>query len=148
MRLPAWPQAREARRALAGFGLASHDGHDVTLHVTGWDARLLRRRLAIVLAGVDDLKTEWAATSELAAYCWDRQAADGEEPDPADVLAEVEAIMRRAVPLPHSAPGVTDIGVLLELIDAAEDAYERLIAEHIDYAEHTIAHRAGTHHFL
>ena len=56
--------------------------------------------------------------------------------------------MRRAVPLPHSAPGVTDIGVLLELIDAAEDAYERLIAEHVDFAEQTIAHRAGTHHFL
>src|SRR5690242_12433912 len=82
VRLPAWPQAREARRALAGFGLASRDGRNVTLHVTGWDVRLLRRRLAIVLAGVDDLKTEWAATWELAGYCYERQAADGDEPDP------------------------------------------------------------------
>jgi hypothetical protein len=148
VRLSGWPRAGEARRALACFGLASCDGHNVSLHVTGWDVRLLRRRLAIVLAGVDDLKTEWSATSELAGYCYDRRAVDGEEPDPADVLAEVEAIMRRAVPLPHSAPGVSDIGVLLELIDAAEDAYERLIAEHVDFAEQTIAHRAGTHDFL
>src|SRR4051794_20525828 len=83
---------------------------------------------------------EWQATSELATYCYDR-AASGEEPDPADVLADVESIMRRAVPLPHSFPSVADVDVLLELIDAAEDAYERLIAEHLDYAEKTLTGR-------
>jgi len=139
--LSSWPRAREARRALADFGLASCDGHDARLlYVTGWDVRLLRRRLATILAGVDDLKGEWQATSELATYCYDR-AASGGEPDPADVLADVESIMRRAVPLPHSFPSVADVDVLLELIDAAEDAYERLIAEHLDYAEKTLTRR-------
>lgn len=141
--LSSWPRAREARRALAEFGLASCDGHDARLHVTGWDDRLLRRRLATVLAGVDDLTIEWDATVELANYCYDRRAASGDEPDPVDVLAEVEATMRRAVPLPHHAPNVTDIEDLLQLIDAAEDAYERLIAAHVDHAEKTLDRRSA-----
>ena len=37
----------------------------------------------------------------------------------------------------HSDYGLSDL-----------DAYERLIAEHVDFAEQTIAHRAGRHHFL
>lgn len=141
--LSSWPRAQEARRALAEFGLASCDGQDARLHVTGWDGRLLRRRLAIVLAGVDDLTMEWDATVELTNYCYDRRVAAGVEPDPADVLADVEATMRRAVPLPHRAPNVSDIEDLLKLIDAAEDAYERLIGEHVDHAERALAGRAA-----
>jgi hypothetical protein len=140
VRLTSWPRVGEARRALTAFGLASCDGSDdVTLQVTGWDVRLLRRRLGTVLAVVDDLSGQWEATAELAEYCYDRRAVHGQEPDPADVLADVEAILRRAVPLPHPAPAVTDVDVLLELIEAAEDTYERRLAEHLDHAEGTIS---------
>ncbi|GAA3628929.1 hypothetical protein [Microlunatus ginsengisoli] len=139
VRLSSWRQRGEARRALTAFGLSSRDGSgDVTLQVTGWDGRLLRRRLGSLLALVDDLGGEWETTVELAEYCYDRRAVHGLEPDPADVLADVEAILRRAVPLPHPVPAVTDVDVLLELIDAAEDTYERRLAEHLDHAERAI----------
>lgn len=141
--LSSWPRAQEARRALAEYGLAACDGTDAKLHVTGWDDRLLRRRLATVLAGVDDLTVEWDATAELANYCYDRHAASGEDPDPADVLADVEATMRRAVPLPHRAPNVSNVADLLNLIDAAEDAYERLIGQHVDHAEKVLVQRCS-----
>lgn len=139
--LSSWPRANEARRALADLGISASDAHDARLHVTGWDTRLLRRRLGTVLAGVDDLNIEWDATAELANYHYDRRAGTGEEPDPADVLADVEATMRRAVPLPHTAPNVTDTATLLDLIEAAEDAYEQLIGRHIEHAEKALARR-------
>lgn len=139
--LSSWPRANEARRALADLGIAATEAHDAKLHVTGWDARLLRRRLATVLAGVDDLTIEWDATAELANYHYDRHAQAGEEPDLADVLADVEATMRRAMPLPHTAPHTTDPATLLNLIEAAEDAYEQLISQHIEHAEKTLARR-------
>lgn len=136
-----WPRASEARRALAELGISANEAHDARLHVTGWDTRLLRRRLGTVLAGVDDLTIEWDATAELANYHYDRRAQSGEEPDSADVLADVEATMRRAVPLPHTAPRAADPATLLDLIEAAEDAYEQLISRHIDHAEKTLARR-------
>lgn len=139
--LSSWSCAQEARRALAEFGLASCEGHDARLHVTGWDRRLLRRRLAVVLAGVDDLTVEWDATVELANYCYDRRAAVCDEPDLADVLVDVESTMRRAIPLPHRAPNVNDVEDLLQLVEVAEDAYERLIGEHVDHAERALAGR-------
>jgi hypothetical protein len=83
VRLSSWPRLSEARRALTAFGLSSCDGSvDVTLQVTGWDGRLLRRRLGSLLALVDDLGGEWEATVELAQYCYDRRAVHGVEPDP------------------------------------------------------------------
>lgn len=97
--------------------------------LSSWPAR--RRR--------NNLTTEWDATVELANYCYDRRLAAGDQPDPADVLADVEATMRRAVPLPHRAPNVPDVEDLLNLITAAEDAYEGLIGEHVDHAERALA---------
>jgi hypothetical protein len=55
--------------------------------------------------------------------------------DLADVLADVETTTRRSLPIRHTAPRGADADSLLELISAAEDAYERLINEHVDYAE-------------
>ena len=45
----------------------------------------------------------------------------------------------RPDPIPRRAPRVDDIDVLLDLITTAEDAYQQLIAEHIDYAERVLA---------
>jgi hypothetical protein len=144
IRLSSWPRATEAQRALADFGLTATDPRDSRLHVIGWDTRLLRRRLGTVLAGIDDLKVEWDATVELASYHYDRRVDAGEDPDMADVLGDVETTMRRALPIPHIAPSGADADSLLELISAAEDAYERLITEHVDYAERALAkHVAG-----
>ena len=56
-----------------------------------------------------------------------------------EVLADVENAMRSCVPIPRRAPRVDDINVLLDLITTAEDAYQQLIAEHIDYAERVLA---------
>jgi len=55
------------------------------------------------------------------------------------VLGDVETVMRSCVPLPHRAPQTDDVDTLLELITAAEDAYQQLIAEHITYAETVLA---------
>jgi hypothetical protein len=131
----------EAGRALTDFGLAVTHIEPTRLHVTGWDPRLLRRRLGGLLAAVDDLKIEWGATAELAAYFYDQRADRGEEPDPVDVLAEVETTMRRAVPIPHRTPHIDDVVSLLDLIAAAEDAYEQLIWRHVDHAERFLATR-------
>jgi len=51
------------------------------------------------------------------------------------VLADVEAALRAAIPLPHPAPHVVDLDSLLGLVAAAEDASERLIAAHLEHAE-------------
>lgn len=130
-----WARAREALRALNGYGLAGRDHEDGRLHVTGFDARLLRWRLGVLLAGVDDLSTEWDATAEMVRYHHDRRVDAGINPDPADILADVETAMRGCVPIPHRTPRVHDIDSLLQLIAAAEDAYQQLIGEHIDFAE-------------
>lgn len=139
VRLASWPRVQEALAALLAYGLSAIDRRDLRLQVTGWDARLLRRRLGTVLAGVDDLREEWDATGELVRYHYDRRAAAGEPPEPAEVLADVERTMREARPIPHVAPATSDIETLLQLVDAAEDAYQQLIDEHVEYAERVIA---------
>ncbi len=88
---------------------------------------------------MDDLKTEWDATAEMVCYHHDRRVTAGIDPDPAEVLADVETAMRRCVPIPHRAPHIQDMDSLLELITAAEDAYQQLIAEHVDYTERVLA---------
>jgi hypothetical protein len=128
--------AQAAAGALQAYGLAVTDRPECRLQITGWDWRLLRRRLGSVLAGVDDLRAEWDATAELVSYHYDRRARMVEEPDPAEVLADVEQVMRgAALPIPHTAPATRDVDVLLQLIDAAEQAYQQLLAEHLEYAE-------------
>jgi hypothetical protein len=142
--LPTRPRASSALRKLNAFGIGGHDLEDGRLHVTGWDSRLLHWRLGGLLAGVDDLKSEWSSTAELGYYHYDRRVAAGVDPDLAEVLADVEGVIRRCVPIPHQAPHSNDVAVLLELVAAAVDAYERLIAEHVDYAERALtAYIAG-----
>ena len=48
-----------------------------------------------------------------------------------DVHAQLETAMRSRMPIPHRAPRVQDVGSLLQLIAAAEDAYQQLIAQHV-----------------
>lgn len=139
VRMASWPRAREALTALNSHGISGHDCEDGRLHITGWDVRLLHWRLGALLAGVDDLTSEWDATADMVCYHHDRRVTAGVDPDPAEVLADVETAMRRCVPIPHRAPRVQDIDNLLELIAAAEDAYQQLIAEHVDYAERVLA---------
>ncbi len=142
VRMSSWPRAREALTGLNAHGLSGHDLEDGRLHVTGWDVRLLHWRLGALLAGVDDLKTEWDATAEMVCYHHDhhdRRVTAGVDPDPAEVLADVETAMRSCVPIPHRAPRVQDVDSLLQLIGAAEEAYQQLIAEHVDYAERVLA---------
>jgi hypothetical protein len=147
VRLSSWPRAREALTALNSHGVSGHDLEDGRLHLTGWDVRLLHWRLGALLAGVDDLKTEWDATAEMVCYHHDRRVAAGVDPDPAEVLADVETAMRSCVPIPHRAPRVQDVDSLLQLIAAAEDAYQQLIDEHVDYAERVLAdHTHGRQH--
>ena len=135
VRLSSPAGAREALTRLTGHGISAHDLEDGRLHATGWDVRLLHWRLGTLLSGIDDLTSEWDATAEMVAYHHDRRIAAGVDPDPAEVLADVETAMRSCVPLPHRAPRVQDVESLLQLISAAEDAYQPLIAEHVAYAE-------------
>lgn len=144
VRLATCPAARDALTALNAHGLSGHDLEDGRLHVTGWDIRLLHRRLGTLLAGIDDLTTEWDATAELVCYHHDRRIAAGTDADPADVLADVETVMRSCVPIPRRAPRVSDIDTVLQLVAAAEDAYQQLIARHINYAEQVLAEHAAT----
>lgn len=82
-RLRSGPRSQEAATALQAFGLAIADREDNRVQVTGWDARLLRRRLGALLAGVDDLQAEWDATAELVRYHRDRRVeVTGEDPNP------------------------------------------------------------------
>jgi hypothetical protein len=143
VRLSSWPRARESLTALNAHGIAGRDLEDCRLHVTGWDVRLLHRRLGILLAGIDDLQIEWDATAELVCYHHDRRINAGIDPDPADILADVETTMRSCVPIPHRAPRFEDVARMLDLIAAAEDAYQQLIAEHVDYAERILAARVS-----
>jgi hypothetical protein len=59
IRFQSHTRSQTALRALAELGLAADDRGEGRLHVTGWDPRLLRRRLGVLLAGVDDLRVEW-----------------------------------------------------------------------------------------
>ena len=140
-------RAATALNVINAHGIAGHDLEDGRLHVTGWDRRLLHWRLGALLAGVDDLQSEWIGTAELACYHYDRRLSVGVEPDWADVLADVEGVIRSCLPLPHQAPRSEDIGVLLELIAAAADAYERLVAEHVEYAEQVLAAYVDCRHY-
>lgn len=135
VRLASGSHALEAATALQAFGLAVSDREDNRVQAAGWDARLLRRRLGMLLAGVDDLQAEWDATAELVRYHRDRRVkVTGEDPDPSEVLADVERALRDARPIPHRCPNVTDVGSLLQLVDAAEDAYAQLIVRHVEHA--------------
>lgn len=127
-----------ALKALNAFGIGGHDLEDGRLHITGWDGQLLHWRLGGLLAGVDGLRSEWDSTAELVYYHYDRRIVAGVEPDMAEILADVEGVIRSCVPLPHQAPRTDDVGVLLELVAAAADAYEQLIAEHVEYAERVL----------
>ncbi len=138
VRMSSWPGANAALKALNAHGISGHDLGDGRLHVTGWDVRLLHWRLGALLAGVDDLTSEWDATAEMVCYHHDRRVDAGIEPDPAEVLADVESALRSCVPIPHRAPHIQDVDTLLELITAAEDAYQQLIAQHVDYAEQAL----------
>ncbi len=127
---------KRAAAALFEYGLVVIDRRDCRLQVTGWDARALRRRLGTVMAGVDDLRAEWEATAELARYHRDRRSAvSGQDPDDLEVLADVERTLRDAAPLPHTASGSSDVETLLQLIEASEAEYQRLIQAHVDHAE-------------
>ncbi len=128
-------QAGEVVKVLGAHGLSALDCGGGRAHVIGWDTRLLRWRLGVLLGGVDDLGAEWEATAEMTRYHHDRRVAAGESPEAWAVLGDVETAMRSCVPLPHRAPQTEDVEVLLELISAAEDAYQQLIAEHVTYAE-------------
>ena len=144
VRLASGPQSQEAATALQAFGLAVADREDNRVQVTGWDVRLLRRRLGTLLAGVDDLQAEWDATAELVGYHRDRRVeVTGEDPDPSEVLADVERALRDARPIPHRSPNVTDVDSLLQLVDAAEDAYAQLIVEHVEHAASVLEADAG-----
>lgn len=143
VRMSSWVRAQEAITALLTHGLSAIERSDGRLQVTGWDVRLLRRRLGMLLSGVDDLREEWDATAELTSYYRDRRIMAGQEPEQRDVLADVEKAMRGAVPIPHSAPAADGVDTLLQLIEAAEDAYQRLIVEHVAYASRVLASQAG-----
>lgn len=125
--------------ALRGRGLDAAEVNDHRLHVTGWDPRLLRWRLGSLLAAVDDLTDADDLTADLVRYHHDRRVAAGGEVEPWAVLADVEGTLRAATPLPHAAPRVADPDTLLALVAAAGDAYQRLVAGHLDRAERLLS---------
>jgi hypothetical protein len=53
-------------------------------------------------------------------------------------LGGVRLLACAAIPIPHRAPRLEDPTRMLELIAVAEDAYQQLIAEHIDFAERVL----------
>ena len=124
---------------LPSRGLDAAVVNDHRLHVTGWSVRLLRWRLGVLLAVVDDLTTAEDLTTDLVCYHHDRRVAPGEEVEGWAVLADVEATLRAATPLPHPAPRVTDLDTLLELTAAAGEEGQRLIGVHLDRAEQVLA---------
>lgn len=88
---------------------------------------------------MDDLTAAEDLTTDLVCYHHDRRAAaDGGEVEPWAVLADVEATLRAATPLPHPAPRVEDLDRLRDLVAAAWEARERLIAVHLDRAEQVL----------
>jgi len=124
-----------AVNGLRARGMAAVAVNDHRVHVTGWDVRLLRWRLGVLLAGIDTLTAHPDFTADLVGYHHDRRAAAGGPVEAWAVLTDVEATLRAATPLPHPAPHVNDLDSLLELVTAADDAHERWIGVHLDYAE-------------
>ena len=111
--LPAPAAVVAAVTALRARGLDTAGVNDHRVHVLGWNVRLLRWRLGVLLAAVDDL------TTDLVCYHHDRRITAGDEVEGWAVLADVEATLRAATPLPHPSPRVTDLDTLLELTAAA-----------------------------
>jgi len=142
--LPA-PAVHPAVAGLRARGLDTAAVNDHRVHVTGWDVRLLRWRLGMLLAGIDTLTAYPDLTGDLVGYHQHRHRAAGGPVEAWVVLAEVETVLRAATPLPHPPPPVDDVDGLLELVAAAEDAHERLIGVHLDSAEqHLTAYTAHT----
>ncbi len=137
---PAVPPAVAGLRAR---GLDAAGVNDHRVHVTGWEVRLLRWRLGVLLAGIDTLTAYSDLTGDLVGYHQHRRAAGGEPVEAWAVLADVEAALRAATPLPHPPPPVEDLDGLLELVTAAEDAHERLIGAHLDCAEQHLTASTG-----
>lgn len=104
--------------------------------------RLLHWRLGALLAAVDALTTGWDATAGLVCYHHDRRVTAGVDADPADILADVEDALRACRPIPNRAPRIDDVDSLHQLISAAEDAYQQLIARHVTYAEQVLTDHA------
>lgn len=104
-----WVRTAKPARAVAALnvlnahGIAGHDLENGGLHVTGWDLRLLHWRLGALLAGVDDLQSEWIGTAELACYHYDRRISVGVEPD----WAEAASRCRRRDPKLPTAPATS-----------------------------------------
>jgi len=128
---------------LRARGVAAGAVNDHRVHILGWDGRRLRWRLGVLLAAVDTLTATPDLTGDLVGYHHDRRAAGGGPVEAWAVLADVEAALRAATPLPHPTPHVEDLDSLLELIAAAEDASERLIAAHLNHAEQRLTTSAG-----
>jgi len=128
---------------LRARGIAAGAVNDHRIHITGWDVRLLRWRLGVLLAAVDTLTAASELTGDLVGYHQHRRAAAGGPVEAWAVLAEVEAALRAATPLPHPTPHVQDLDSLLELVAAAEDALERLIGVHLDHAEGLLTALSG-----
>ena len=120
---------------LRARGVAADAVNNHRIHITGWDVRLLRWRLGVLLAVVDTLTATSDLTGDLVGYHHDRRAAAGGPVEAWAGLADVEAALRAATPLPHSPSHVDALDSLLELVAAAEDAFERLIGVHLDHAE-------------
>jgi len=118
--------------------------NDHRVLVTGWEVRLLRWRLGVLLARIDTLTAYPDLTADLVDYHHDRHAAAGGPVEEAwAVLADVESALRAASPLPHPPPHVDDLDGLLGLVAAAEDAHERLIGAHLDCAEQHLTTNTG-----
>ncbi len=128
---------------LRGRGWDAVGVNDHRVHVTGWDVRLLRWRLGVLLAGIDTLTAYPDLTADLVGYHQHRHAAAGGPVEAWVVLAEVEAALRAASPLPHPPSHVDDLDGLLGLVAAAEDAHERLIGVHLDCAEQHLTAYTG-----
>ncbi len=137
--LPGSAAVTAAVTALRARGLDAAAVNDHRVHVTGWSVRLLRWRLGVLLAAIDDLTAATDLTTDLVCYQHDRRVAAGVEVEGWAVLVDVEAVLRAATPLPHSALRVEDLDTLLELTAAAEEGRERLIGVHLDRAEHILA---------
>ena len=137
--LPSPAAAAAAVTGLRTRGLDTARVNDLRLHVTGWDVRLLRWRLGVLLAAVDDLVAAVDLTTDLVCYHHDRRVEAGLEVEAWAVLADVEATLRAATPLPHPAPRVENVDTLLSLVTAADEAYQQLITGHLDRAEQVLA---------
>lgn len=142
--MPSPAAATRTVTALTSHGIATAEPTDTgRIHSLGWDTRLLRIRLGTLLAGIDDLIDDFDTTTELTCYHYDRRQGTGRTIDPVDVMTDIENALRGALPLPHRTPRITDIDTLRTLAAAAEDAYQQLINQHLDHAEHILATRTA-----